>query len=188
MTDSPDDKKVSELGSVTPSLSDSVYLVHGGDSKKATVSALLALGPVATGAVGPTGADSVVTGPQGDVGPTGADSVVTGYTGPTGADSVVTGYTGYTGPTGNNGAPGIPSAFTTRSLTGTDNGNLLVCGSAQVATVPTGMVSGFGCAFDGDISFTGATCTDVRSTVAANPWCALVNVNTNVYKVLGGKL
>jgi hypothetical protein len=83
---------------------------------------------------------------------------------------------------------GIPSAFTSRALTDADNGATLVCGSAQTATVNTGRVSGFGCAFKGAISFTGtATVTDVRTTGAANPWCALVQTGTDTYDAVGSK-
>lgn len=83
---------------------------------------------------------------------------------------------------------GVPSAFTSRALANTDNGNTLVCGSSQTATVNTGLASGFGCAFKGTIAFTGsATVTDVRTTGATNPWCALVQTGTNTYDAVGGK-
>ena len=87
---------------------------------------------------------------------------------------------------------GVPAAFTTRSLANTDNGKNLICGSAQVATVPTGLASGFGCAFKGIITFTApgtgvATVTDVRTTGATNPWCALVQTGTDTYDCVGTK-
>lgn len=83
---------------------------------------------------------------------------------------------------------GIPSAFTSRALTNADDGDTLICASAQTATVNTGLSSGFGCAFKGAISFTGsATVTDVRTTGAANPWCALVQTGTDTYDAVGGK-
>ena len=81
-----------------------------------------------------------------------------------------------------------PAAFTSRALTDADNDKTLVCGSAQTATVNTGLDSGFGCAFKGAISFDGtATVTDVRTTGATNPWCALVNTGSDTYDVVGGK-
>ena len=81
-----------------------------------------------------------------------------------------------------------PSAFTSRVLTNADDGATLVCGSAQTATVNTGLWSGFGCAIKGSISFDGtATVTDVRTSGAANPWCALVQTGTDTYDAVGGK-
>jgi len=81
-----------------------------------------------------------------------------------------------------------PSAFTSRTLTSADNGATLVCASAQVATVNTGLPTGFGVAFKGVITFNGtATVTDVRTTGAANPWCSLVQTGTNTYDVVGSK-
>lgn len=83
---------------------------------------------------------------------------------------------------------GVPSAFTSRALTDADNGGNFICATSQTATVNTGRVSGFGCAFKGAISFTGsATVTDVRTTGAANPWCALVQTGTDTYDAVGGK-
>ena len=81
-----------------------------------------------------------------------------------------------------------PASFTSRALTDSDNDKTLVCGSAQTATINTGLGSGFGCAFKGAISFDGtATVTDVRTTGATNPWCAIVNTGSNTYDVVGGK-
>lgn len=81
-----------------------------------------------------------------------------------------------------------PAAFTSRTLTDADYGKVLVCATAQTATVNTGLVAGFGCSFKGAISFTGtATVTDVRTTGAANPWCELICTGTNTYDVVGGK-
>lgn len=83
---------------------------------------------------------------------------------------------------------GIPAAFTTRALAAADNGKNLVCGSAQVATVNTGLASGFGCVFKGIITFAGtATVTDVRTTGATNPWCALCQTGTDTYDCVGTK-
>ncbi len=83
---------------------------------------------------------------------------------------------------------GVPSAFTSRTLTNSDDGDTLVCASAQVATVDTGLMSGFGCVFKGAITFSGtATVTDERSTGATYPWCALVQTGTDTYAVVGGK-
>lgn len=83
-----------------------------------------------------------------------------------------------------------PAAFTTRALTSADNGAVLVCGSSQTATVPPGMATGFGCAFKGTSVFTsgqGVTVTDVRTTGATNPWCALVQTAADVYDIVGTK-
>ena len=83
---------------------------------------------------------------------------------------------------------GIPSAFTSRALTKDDNGNTLVCASAQVATVNVDLPVGFGCAFKGAVSFAGtATVNDVRTTGATNPWCSLVQTAANTYDAVGGK-
>jgi len=84
--------------------------------------------------------------------------------------------------------PKAPAAFTSRALTNADDGSSLVCASAQVATVNTGLVAGFGCAFKGVVTFSGsATVTDVRATGSANPWCSLVQTAANVYDVVGTK-
>lgn len=83
---------------------------------------------------------------------------------------------------------GVPSAFTSRALTDADDTDVLICASSQTATVNTGLRSGFGCSFKGAISFNGtATVTDVRTTGAANPWCALMQTGTDTYDVVGGK-
>jgi len=64
------------------------------------------------GDIGPSGADSTVTGPTGPTGYTGPQGD-TGATGPSGADSTVTGPTGYTGPQGDTGATGPSGADST---------------------------------------------------------------------------
>jgi hypothetical protein len=85
-------------------------------------------------------------------------------------------------------APKAPAAFTSRALTNADDGTSLICASAQVATVNTGLVSGFGCAFKGAVTFAGtATVTDVRTTGSATPWCSLVQTGTNTYDAVGTK-
>ena len=85
-------------------------------------------------------------------------------------------------------APKAPATFTARALTNADDGTTFVCASAQVATVNTGLVSGFGCAFKGAVTFVGsATVTDVRTTGSANPWCSLVQTAANGYDVVGTK-
>lgn len=85
-------------------------------------------------------------------------------------------------------APKAPAAFTSRALTNADDGTSLICGSAQVATVNTGLVSGFGCAFKGAVTFAGtATVTDVRTTGSATPWCSLVQTGANTYDAVGTK-
>ena len=83
-----------------------------------------------------------------------------------------------------------PYAFTSRALADTDNGQTRICASAQTATVNTGLPVGFGCAFKGTISFTagsGVTISDVRTTGATNPWCALVQTDANTYDIVGTK-
>lgn len=86
------------------------------------------------------------------------------------------------------GGTASPYAFTSRALTEADNGQTRVCASAQVATVNTGLPTGFGCAFKGIITFNGtATVTDVRTTGATNPWCALTATGTDTYDVVGTK-
>jgi hypothetical protein len=81
-----------------------------------------------------------------------------------------------------------PSPFTSRVLVDADDGSTLVCATAQTATVNAGMVAAFGCAFKGPVSFAGsATVTDVRTTGATNPWCALVQTGANTYDVVGSK-
>jgi hypothetical protein len=83
-----------------------------------------------------------------------------------------------------------PVAFTSRALTSADAGVTLVCSSAQAATVPAGLGSGFGCAIRGTVTVTagsGATVNDVRTTGATSPYCALVQIGTDVYDVVGGK-
>jgi len=86
------------------------------------------------------------------------------------------------------GGTASPYAFTFRALTDADNGQTLVCASAQVATVNTGLPVGFGVAFKGVITFTGsATVTDVRTTGATNPWAALTQTGVDTYDVVGSK-
>lgn len=81
---------------------------------------------------------------------------------------------------------GMPSMFTTRSLTNSDNGYNLICGSAQVATIDTGLMVGFGCAFRGEITFNGtATVTDIRTAGATIPWCAIMNISSDTYDCVG---
>lgn len=65
---------------------------------------------------------------------------------------------------------------------------VLICASAQVATVNTGLPVGFGVAFKGIITFAGtATVTDVRTTGSTAPWCGLVQTATDTYDVVGAK-
>jgi hypothetical protein len=84
--------------------------------------------------------------------------------------------------------PTVPTAFTSRALTNADDGVSLICSTAQVATVNTGLVASFGCSFKGIITFNGtATISDLRTTGSANPWCSLVKIATDTYDVLGTK-
>lgn len=103
----------------------------------------------------------------------------------------VTGGVGIIGPEGKQiGGTASPYAFTTRALAEADNGQTRICASAQTATVNASMPVGFGVAFKGAISFTagaGVTITDVRTTGAANPWCALVQTGVDTYDVVGAK-
>lgn len=87
-------------------------------------------------------------------------------------------------PTPNTGIA-VPYPFTSRTLIAADNGNTLICATAQTATVNTGLPTGFGCAFKGEISFNGtATVTDVRVAGAVNPWCRLVQTGPDTYDVI----
>ena len=103
----------------------------------------------------------------------------------------VTGGIGIIGPDGAQVAGNAaPYAFTTRALAQTDNGMNLVCATAQTATVNDGLPTGFGCSFEGEVSFTagaGVTITDVRTTGATDIFCGLMQVGANTYKVRGGK-
>lgn len=103
--------------------------------------------------------------------------------------NAVTGGIGILGPNGKQiGGDGSPHAFTSRELTDADNGLIHICASAQVATVNIGRVAGFVPFFKGPISFNGtATVTDVRTTGAANPWCALTQTGVDTYDVVGTK-
>jgi hypothetical protein len=75
-----------------------------------------------------------------------------------------------------------------RTLVNEDNGKNLICTGTRIFTVNTGLQSGFGCSFKGTVSFTGtATVTDVRTTGATNPWCALCATGINTYDVVGSK-
>jgi hypothetical protein len=98
-----------------------------------------------SGAVGPTGAASTVTGPTGSTGPTGAASTVTGPTGPTGATgaaSTITGPTGaastVTGPTGPTGPTGAASTVTGPTGPTGPTGSTGPTGAASTVTGPTG--------------------------------------------------
>ena len=103
----------------------------------------------------------------------------------------LTGGVGFIGPNGEQIAGNAaPYAFTTRALAATDNGMNLVCATAQTATVNAGLPVGFGCSFEGAISFTagsGVTITDLRTTGATDIFCGLICVGANTYKVRGGK-
>ncbi len=89
----------------------------------------------------------------------------------------------------------LPKAFYSRSLQGVDDNKVLLCATAQVATVDRDIGEGFGCSFKGPISFTtptdgaglAAVVNDVRTTGATNPWCALVCTARDVYDVIGSK-
>lgn len=110
---------------------------------------------------------------------------------PVTANESVTGGIGITGPDGEQIAGNAaPYAFTTRALAPTDNGMNLICATAQTATVNAGLPAGFGCSFEGAISFTagdGVTITDLRTTGATDIFCGLMQTGTNTYKVRGGK-
>jgi hypothetical protein len=84
---------------------------------------------------------------------------------------------------------GIPSAEgADRALTNADSTKNLICAGSRTFTVNTGLQPGFGCSFKGTVAFTGtATVTDVRTTGATNPWCALVARGTDTYDIVGSK-
>jgi hypothetical protein len=84
-----------------------------------------------------------------------------------------------------------PFSFTTRELTSKDDGDVLVCNSQQTATINSGMYSGFGCAFRGEVVFaagSGVTLTDLRAAGATTPWCAVINTGNNTYDIVGSKV
>lgn len=86
---------------------------------------------------------------------------------------------------------GVPSAFTSRALTGADKSKHLICATAQVATVDAGLGAGFSCSFRGTISFDGegtATLNDVRTTGAILPWCTLMQTGADAYDIVGNKV
>jgi hypothetical protein len=146
---------------------------------------LICVGTGPTGSIGPTGAQSTVTGPTGftgptgNTGPTGADSIVTGPTGltgptgPTGQSSTVTGPTGLTGPTGPTGQSstvtgptgptGLPSTVTgptgptgPTGLPSTVTGPTGPTGLPSTVTGPTGP-TGLPSTVTGPTGFTGPT-------------------------------
>jgi hypothetical protein len=83
---------------------------------------------------------------------------------------------------------GIPSAFTSRVLLPADNGEMLVCATLQTATVNSGMVSGFGCSFSGDITFVagaGVVINDSRLAGSPTAFCGLIQVGVDSYKIIG---
>jgi hypothetical protein len=84
---------------------------------------------------------------------------------------------------------GVPAAEAgDRTLTDADNGKNLICSGSRTFTVNTGLYPGFGCSFKGTVAFTGtATVTDVRTTGATNPWCALCATGTDTYDIVGSK-
>ena len=129
-----------------------------------------------TGNTGPTGADSVVTGPTGftgNTGSTGAASTVTGPTGFTGntgntgntGPTGPTGSTGTTGPTGNTGPTGAdstvtgPTGFTGNTGSTGFTGNTGTTGNTGPTgtTGPTGYTGATGPAYTGDTGITGPT-------------------------------
>lgn len=89
------------------------------------------------------------------------------------------------------GQLGIPTSFSTRILTNSDNGlTLLPSDSSQTATVPVGLAEGFGCAFNSNLTVSaasGVTVTDKRVSGATNPICAIINVGNDTYEVWGSK-
>ena len=96
-----------------------------------------------TGSTGPTGAASTVTGPTGGTGPTGPSggptgpTGATGSTGPTGAASTVTGPTGASGNWST--AQTISTvAGTTRTISSSDAGKLLLFTSSSPITITAG--------------------------------------------------
>lgn len=89
---------------------------------------------------------------------------------------------------GGNSSSAVPVAFTSRALTSDDNGKTLVTASAQIATVNTGLPSGFNVNAYGSITFSGtAAIVDQRNSGSANPFCVLVQIGTDSYAVRGEK-
>lgn len=84
------------------------------------------------------------------------------------------------------------TSLTTRSTTDADDAGVFTTASAITVTVHSGAKSGFGFYLSGAGAATfagagGVTVTDKRTTGAANPVCALVQVGTNLYEVIGSK-
>jgi hypothetical protein len=83
-----------------------------------------------------------------------------------------------------------PATFTTRALLGSDNGRVLVCATAQTATVDAGLPVAFSASFKGSILFTagvGVTINDFRTPGAVHLWCSMVNTGLDEYDLIGGK-
>lgn len=84
------------------------------------------------------------------------------------------------------------TAMTTRTTTDADDGGVFTASSAVTVTVHSGAKTGFGFYISGAGAVTfadasGVTVTDKRTTGATNPSCALVQIGTNAYEVIGAK-
>lgn len=89
---------------------------------------------------------------------------------------------------GGNSSSAVPVAFTTRALTSEDNGKTLVTASAQIATVNTGLPSGFNVNASGAITFSGtAAIVDRRNSGSSYPFCSLIQIGTDSYELRGEK-
>lgn len=84
------------------------------------------------------------------------------------------------------------TAMTTRTTTDADDAGIFTTASAATVTVHSGAKTSFGFYISGAgaVTFAGAsgvTVTDKRTTGATNPSCALVQIGTNAYEVIGSK-
>lgn len=87
--------------------------------------------------------------------------------------------------------PGYYASFSTSALTNNQLGKVLLpTNSSQTATINAGLVDGFWCAFNNNVTFSagvGVTITDKRTTGAGNPTCTVVNTGVDTYEIWGTK-
>lgn len=75
-----------------------------------------------------------------------------------------------------------------RTLVDTDDGKSLICVGTRIFTVEAGRKAGFGVAAKGLVTFVagnGVLVSDVRTPGNPNPWCALMQTDTDRYDVVG---
>jgi hypothetical protein len=83
-----------------------------------------------------------------------------------------------------------PIVFTSQILDSVQDGAVFICQTAQTATLNVGLNKGFGVAFKGTVNFvagSGVIVNDLRVTGSSSPWCAVVQIATDQYDVLGSK-